>query len=67
MGILRTILIIVIAYFAIRFISRLIFLVMNSRVNPGGKGGNKQDSTKKPGNKADEKLGEYVDYEEIKD
>ena len=59
-GFLRTVLIIGLAFYSIRFITRLIA----NKSNPDG---DAQKPRKKKGVKKDDELGEYVDFEEVKD
>ena len=66
MGLLRTILIIVLVFYGIRFLSRYVLpLIFSSR-----KGDTKYKgsaSKQKSRGKKDDDLGDYVDYEEVKD
>ena len=60
MGFFRTLLIIALAFYSIRFISRL----LTKKSKPTNNSSKSNDNNKK-GN--DDDLGEYVDFEEVKD
>ena len=65
-GLFRTLLIIVVVYYSFRFLMRFIFPIIIRNLGNKQRQGEQKKSTERKRKKEDN-LGEYVDYEEIKD